>query len=147
MKLSKSADADGVWRDLDEQELRRLQSFADGFYAQFKLRVAEGRKLPLDAVEKVSQGRVWSGKAALGAKLVDEIGGFRDALREAKALCGLDPERRVAIEVYPERPSLFVTIGKRLIWYADPVGALKAELRAGGAPDVRAELPYDLEVR
>lgn len=147
VKLSKGADAAGAWRDLDEQELKRLQSFADGFYAQFKLRVAEGRKLSLDDVEKVAQGRVWSGKAALAAKLVDGLGGFRDALRKAKVLAGLDPDRRVAIEVHPERPSVFATIGRRMLLYADPIGALKAELRAGGAPDLRAELPYELEIR
>ena len=147
VKLSKGADLDGLWRDLDEDEARRFQKFVDGFYEQFKLRVAEGRGLKLDDVEKAAQGRVWSAKAAKASKLVDEVGGFGDALDKAKKLAGLDPARRATIEVYPEKASILTTIGKRLLLYADPVGALRAELKAGAAPDLRAELPYELEVK
>jgi ClpP class serine protease len=98
-------------------------------------------------VEKVAQGRVWSGRAAKAAKLVDEVGGFRDALTKAKVLAGLDPAQRVTVEVYPERPSIFKTIGKRVIMYADPVGALKKGLKDGSRTDAELELPYEMEIK
>jgi protease-4 len=45
--------------------------------------VADGRKLKRDDVHEIAQGRVWSGRDALGIKLVDKFGGLRDAIKEA----------------------------------------------------------------
>ncbi|MBI5527907.1 MAG: signal peptide peptidase SppA [Deltaproteobacteria bacterium] len=147
VKLTKGADFDGVWRDLDPDEQKRFQRYVDGFYSQFALRVAEGRGLSMDAVEKAAQGRVWSAKAAIQARLVDEIGGVRDAINKAKKLSGIDAAEQVVIEIHPERPSMLRAVGKRLLIYADPLGALRNEIKAETRADPRAELPYDIEIR
>lgn len=64
-------------------------------------RVADGRNLDADAVEKVARGRVWTGADALERGLVDELGGLRIAIRRAKALAGLDEDAKVVVENLP----------------------------------------------
>ncbi len=65
-------------------------------YELFKKRVGESRKLSPEQVGEVAQGRVWTGKAALKHKLVDEIGGLREAIAEAKTLAKLPVDAPVA---------------------------------------------------
>ncbi|MGD1995351.1 MAG: signal peptide peptidase SppA [Anaerolineae bacterium] len=62
-------------------------------YDRFKARVAEGRNMNLEQVEEIARGRVWTGRQALKRGLVDELGGFENALRRAKSLAGLDPHQ------------------------------------------------------
>ena len=61
----------------------------NGIYGEFKDRVARGRGIPPEAVEPLAGGRVWTGTEALEKGLVDELGGFRDALEAAKNLAGI----------------------------------------------------------
>lgn len=61
-------------------------------YARFKQYVAQSRKMTLDAVEEVGQGRVWLGKQALEKHLVDRLGGLDDAVKLAADLAGLPAE-------------------------------------------------------
>ena len=51
--------------------------------------MAEGRKMPVEEVEKIAQGHVWLGQDALRIKLVDALGGLDDALAKAAQLAGL----------------------------------------------------------
>jgi protease-4 len=147
VKLTKGADLYSLWRDLDDEEMARVQRYIDGFYEQFKARVSDGRKLKIDEVEKVAQGRVWSAKAALDAKLIDGIGGFEDALAKAKTLSGMDPKKPARLVEFPERPSILRTLKKRFMAVMDPVGAIRKELKDLGSPDASAELPYDVEIK
>jgi len=68
----------------------------DAAYQLFLERVAEGRKMDVAAVDLLAQGRIYSGTEALNIKLVDQLGGLRDAFNEAKTLGGLD-----AAKLYP----------------------------------------------
>lgn len=62
-----------------------LQSLIERGYADFLSRVAEGRNLEVAAVEPLAQGRVWSGRDAKANGLVDQLGGFDDAVAAAAA--------------------------------------------------------------
>ena len=62
-----------------------LQSLIERGYADFLSRVAEGRNLKVEAVEPLAQGRVWSGRDAKANGLVDQLGGFDDAVAAAAA--------------------------------------------------------------
>ena len=64
-------------------------------------RVAEGRNLSTEAVDAVARGRIWTGADALERGLVDELGGFRTAVRRAKVLAGLDEDTEVRLVSYP----------------------------------------------
>ena len=64
----------------------------DLVYDGFIQRVSIGRKIPPDRVREIARGRVWTGAQALGLGLVDQLGGFYDAVDKAKALAGLKGE-------------------------------------------------------
>jgi protease IV len=98
-----NANADAWSADLPftpEQQAHQ-EAEADLFYNDFVERVAEGRKMTVEAVDVVARGRVWTGADALERGLVDELGGFRAALRRAKVLAGLDEDTEVRIVSYP----------------------------------------------
>jgi protease IV len=71
-------------------ELRVIESQIGRIYTEFKDRVASGRKMELSALEGISGGRVWTGTEALDLGLVDETGGFREALGKARELGGIE---------------------------------------------------------
>lgn len=78
------------------------QVFWDGIvdsYQQFKEVVANGRSLPLDQLDSICEGRVWTGRQALGHKLVDSHGDFEDAVRKAAELAGLPTDDKHLIPV------------------------------------------------
>jgi protease-4 len=68
--------------------------------------VADGRHMSVDSVNTIAQGRVWTGQQAEQNKLVDKLGGFSDALEEAKSLAKLPADREVALIELPEQAGL-----------------------------------------
>jgi protease-4 len=70
-------------------ELAVLTGQLNSIYGEFKDRVARGRGISPEAVEPLAGGRVWTGSEAIEKGLVDELGGFRDALEAAKNLAGI----------------------------------------------------------
>ena len=71
---------------LDAKEVAFMQGMVEDIYTKFTALVAEGRELPVEYVDEVGQGRVWTGADAFNNKLVDEIGGLTDAIQYA-AVC------------------------------------------------------------
>ena len=67
-------------RPFSGEELTLLQGYIDRGYALFRKRVADGRHLKVEEVEKIAQGHVWLGKDAIGIKLVDQLGSLKDAI-------------------------------------------------------------------
>ena len=67
-------------RPFTSEELNLLQGYIDRGYTLFRKRVADGRHLKVEDVEKIAQGRVWLGKDAIGIKLVDQLGSLKDAV-------------------------------------------------------------------
>ena len=84
----------------------------DRIYEQFLDRVANGRGLTRDQVHAVARGRVWIGADAFEHRLVDELGGYREAFAAAARLAGLAPDTRVKVRVLP-RMSLTERLGLR----------------------------------
>jgi protease-4 len=76
-------------------------------YQQFVQRVAQARHLSVEQVRKIAQGRVWTGQQALAFKLVDQLGDFDAALKEAKKEAKLPPDQPVQLVSLPRQPSLF----------------------------------------
>jgi len=64
-------------------------------HGQFIGAVSEARKLPEEEVRKVADGRVFTGRKAKDLKMVDELGGLQDAVREAGKLAGIRGEPRM----------------------------------------------------
>lgn len=78
-----------------EGERAAMQKMLDSIYAQFTSKAAQGRKMPVEQLEKLARGRVYTGNAALKIGLVDEIGGIEQAVAHAKKLAGIDPETKL----------------------------------------------------
>jgi protease-4 len=94
------------WNDAERASVRSLM---EGVYTTFKARVAEGRKLAPDAVEKIAQGRVWTGAQALENGLCDELGGLSEAMAYARKQAGLPDD--APVDVYPGEPTLIELLG------------------------------------
>ncbi len=90
---------------MTEAARARLETSVRDTYQLFLTRVAEGRKLGVDAVDAVAQGRVWTGAQALEVGLVDELGGLYTAARRTKQALGLAPDADVLLVPYPPPPS------------------------------------------
>jgi protease-4 len=93
-------------RGFTPDERAAVRSEMEAVYRLFLERVAAGRKLDLQAVEKLAQGRIYSGRRAVEVGLVDALGGPLEALSLAAERGGVAPGERYQVEVYPRRPRL-----------------------------------------
>jgi protease-4 len=105
-KTSPRADAESIFRPFSDEEKVELEHKVLQFYDVFLSRVAEGRHMGKDAVDRIGQGRVWTGEQAKQNGLVDELGGLRQALAEARRLGGL-PEDAPILEL-PKLPTSLI---------------------------------------
>ncbi len=83
----------GSTRPWSAEELAYLQAYVNRGYALFRKRVAEGRKMSVDQVEKVAQGRVWLATDAKANKLIDGLGGLDKAIEKAAQLAKVSDYR------------------------------------------------------
>ncbi|WP_123026920.1 signal peptide peptidase SppA [Mycolicibacterium stellerae] len=101
VRTNSNADAWSINKPFTDEQHAQVEAEADLFYTDFIERVAQGRKLAVDAVDAVARGRVWTGADALEKGLVDELGGLRTAINRAKVLAGHDEDDDVRIVSYP----------------------------------------------
>lgn len=101
VRTNDNADAWSVNSPFTVEQRELVEAEADLFYDDFVRRVAEARGMPIEAVEEVARGRVWTGADAHQRGLVDELGGLRTAVRRAKVLAGLDADADIRMTGYP----------------------------------------------
>jgi protease IV len=94
-RTSERADAESFFRPFTDDERKILEQKIQIWYRDFLGRVAEGRKMTIEDVDKVAQGRVWTGQQAQQHGLVDELGGLRQALNYAREQAGLSPDAAI----------------------------------------------------
>ncbi|QEC42726.1 signal peptide peptidase SppA [Pseudobacter ginsenosidimutans] len=127
VKTSPDADAMTVSKPLTESQKRFLQNDIDSTYHTFKSRVAEGRKLSIEYVDSVGQGRVWIGSKAVELGLVDRIGGLDQAVACAARMAKITDYR---LREYPDkRGFLDMILGSK---EQAPQAALRQELGEDG---------------
>jgi len=102
----KLKDAGSPFREFSEGDRSYWQELANRIHRQFILAVAEGRDLPVEQVEKFADGRVVTGEQAVELGLVDELGGFQDAVDLAKELAEIRGEPRLVFP--PDERSRFL---------------------------------------
>ncbi len=100
IKSGKLKDLASITRELTPEERQILQSVMDDIHHQFIEDVAKGRKLPVEKVAEVADGRIFSGRQALSLHFVDELGNFSDAVKKAAELGGIKGKPRL---IYPEK--------------------------------------------
>ena len=90
VKTNKFADFGNIMRPFNEDEKTLMQMMITQGYDTFVSRCAEGRNMTKEAIEKVAEGRVWTGEAAKELGLVDELGGIDTALEIAVKKAGIE---------------------------------------------------------
>jgi len=100
LKSGKYKDTLSPFRPIQETDREEIQSISDDVYSQFVQAVAQGRGMPEARVREIAEGRIYTGKRAKELKLVDELGGFDDAIAAAWGLAGQSGEPKVQ---YPPR--------------------------------------------
>ena len=93
--------------DYSQAQWARFEAWLDRVYEDFTGKVAEGRKLPKEKVLQIAKGRIWTGQDAKELGLVDELGGFPEALRLVKKAAGIPEKEEVNVKIYPPKKTLF----------------------------------------
>ena len=111
----KSADIYSPFRELTPEEKQVLKNEILWVYDRFLDKVAEGRKMKKEEVDKIGKGRVWTGSQAKELGLVDEIGGLSRAMELAKELAKIPVGEAVKLVVWPKKLSLIdFLMGRRV---------------------------------
>lgn len=100
VKSGKHKDIGSPLRKMTREEQRLLQGVLDSVHEQFICAVAEGRKLPLEKVRSLADGRIFSGDQAKALGLVDGLGNLQDTIAMAAQMAGIKGEPSV---IYPEK--------------------------------------------
>tara|TARA_B100000902_G_scaffold302663_1_gene290687 strand:- start:36217 stop:37938 length:1722 start_codon:yes stop_codon:yes gene_type:complete len=91
------SDINSGYRMLTDFEKDKIQNGVENIYNTFITHVANGRSMTISQIDKLAQGRVWSGVEALSLGLVDEIGGLEDAILCAAEIAGIDKYRIISL--------------------------------------------------
>jgi len=95
IKSGRHKDIGSPFHALGPEDRRILQSVMDDVHRQFIEAVADGRSLDVTEVLPLADGRIFTGRQAKAAKLVDELGDLNDAIKLAADLTGIEGEPRV----------------------------------------------------
>jgi protease IV len=108
LKSGEFKDSGSPFRKMSEREKDVLQNVIDNMHGQFIKAVADGRKIPLDKVRLLADGRIYTGEQALEAKLIDRIGNLEDAVDATAKLAGIKGQPKL---VYPpEKKKTFLDL-------------------------------------
>lgn len=111
--FGKRADLFSTYKKLTREERNFLKKEILWMYDKFLIKVAEGRTLSKEEVDKIARGRVWTGSQAKERGLVDELGGLSRALELAKELAGIPIDEEVRLIIMPKKISFFDTFFRR----------------------------------
>jgi protease-4 len=152
----KNSGAFSSTQPFSPSERQVVKAFMEETYSQFVSKAAEGRKMPRANLEKLAQGRIYTGRMAVANGLVDRLGTLRDAVDEAKLAAGLKTSEKVEIQVLPRPKSVFEQL------FGDPSAAsdlesllpdvAKAAVRAARLQELFAEpavmlMPCQIELK
>jgi len=100
VKSGRFKDIGSPVRPMSEDDRKLLQDLIDDVHSQFINAVSRGRNIPEGKVRSLADGRIFTGRQALEAGLVDELGTMQDAIAAAAQMGGIEEKPRV---VYPPR--------------------------------------------
>lgn len=160
IRTSPYADIYSFVEPFSESERRLLGASIDRTYNTFLQRVADGRGMDTTAVHEVAQGRVWSGRDALDAGLVDTLGTLQDAIQIAGRSGGLGdgPYRtrilprpksfieRLNEELYGQAASLWQSLGRSDVEEELLRQKRMLEQAVGRHGTVQARLPVEIRI-
>ncbi|MBI5493582.1 MAG: signal peptide peptidase SppA [Deltaproteobacteria bacterium] len=104
----------GFHRPLSDDEKATIERYVGLTYKQFLERVHAGRRMPVERVHELAQGRVWTGAQAKEVGLVDELGGLVDAIELAKSRVGLGGDDTVEVRIVTGKEDTVSRWGKAI---------------------------------
>ncbi|MFH1130015.1 MAG: signal peptide peptidase SppA [Pseudomonadota bacterium] len=153
-KKGKRADMQAYDRPYTDEELKFILSRLQYYYRQFLRAVGDGRKMTMDEVHRLAQGRVWTGYQARVRNLVDAYGGLTDAIEYAKTLTGLS-KRPVGLVVLPKEKRRWLSKAIKLVSKNDalPLPEAATQMLRGIPPvlleaqpgEPLARMPYEIQ--
>lgn len=152
LTYGEKADIFSSFRGMTSEERELLKKEILWVYDQFLTKVAEGRDLKKEEVDKIGKGRVWTGRQAQELGLVDEIGGLSEAISLAKNLADIPAGEEVKLVVWPKKISFFATLfGKRRAQTNLPFGSKLKEfmqiLRSLEKEKIWAVMPFWIDLK
>ena len=96
-----------------EEEKARIRALMESFYGEFVSKAAQGRKKTVEQIDRVAQGRVWTGADAVKLGLVDRLGGLEAALEVAREKAKIGPGEELSLVILPERKGFFDLLMER----------------------------------
>ena len=146
------------YRSWTAEEKARIRALMTSFYGEFVAKAAAGRGKTVEEIDRVAQGRVWTGEDAVRVGLVDRLGGLDAALGVARERAKIGRDQEVSLVVLPERKGFLDLLMERQEEGVSERGGaarilspeLKALLRwAARIPHAGpvARLPFELRVR
>lgn len=107
VKTNKLADMGDLTRPFNTAESEIMQNYINNGYKLFVKRCADGREMTTEAIEKIAEGRVWTGATAKELGLVDELGGLDKALEIAAEKAGVEAYSTIT---YPAKEGMFSSL-------------------------------------
>jgi protease-4 len=104
---TENSTIDYPFQNFTPAQRESILKYMRDIYSEFLQGVAEGRHMTVEAVDKIGQGRVWSGERARQLGLVDELGGLDAAITAAKTLAKIPAGERISLVYLPPPKSLF----------------------------------------
>jgi protease-4 len=145
------ADIDSLFREYSPDERRKVEDLIQDTYRLFLARVAETRtKMEIEEIDKVAQGRIWTGNQAHKNGLVESLGGLGQAIEAAKKAAGMPAGQPVEIMYLPQPRNLLEYIlsgGDEDVRFGEPWGAVALpRALAPVRPYIRALMALESEV-
>jgi len=154
VKDGANADIYSPFAPFSPEQRARLQDHIQGFYENFVEKAAESRKATPEQIDRVAQGRVWTGRQARENGLVDALGGLDAAVRIAKERARIPAGEDVELVAYPRRRSFYEVLSEQFsgganLWTAfggraeqRAVSALTAPVRLFRRGEPLALMPF-----
>jgi protease-4 len=152
VKTNHFGDIGDLSRPMREDEKALIQSYVELGYDTFLNRCAEGRGMSKEEIDRIGQGRVWTGEQALEHRLVDELGGLDRAIEVAAELSGTDDYYVVHVSgskdfftdlLEKQLDGLKLSIVKNMLGEEFEQVKKLHDIRANKG--ILARLPYDIE--
>ena len=108
--IGKNAEMNSPIRGYNAEELKKVEEELRAFYQDFVAKVAESRHTTAAKIDRLAQGRVWTGQQAMAVGLVDALGGLDRAVAVAKERAKIPADNDVELVIYPPPKSFYEVV-------------------------------------
>ncbi|MBE6274399.1 MAG: signal peptide peptidase SppA [Bacteroides sp.] len=154
VKTNKFADMGTLARPFNSDERAAMQNYINNGYKLFVKRCADGRGMSVEAIEKIAEGRVWTGATAKELGLVDELGGLNKAIEIAAQKAEVEA---YSLLTYPSKESFFSSLmnegksnyieGQLMETLGEAYPSIKFIQNVKDMDRIQARMPFDLRIQ